>query len=100
MQATTTPPSPRGGAPAGGRRDSSGQDQDQLGRRRLRRMGSVAMPVAARSTILVRAVRLPPLTPPYVTTPCSRRAAGTDHGRWARVRAGRAELAPAAHMGV
>ena len=33
MQATTTPPSPRGGALAGGRTDSSGQDQDQLGRR-------------------------------------------------------------------
>jgi len=100
MQAATTPPSPRGGALAGGRTDSSGQDQDQPGRRGLRRMGSVGMPVAARSTILVRAVRLPPLTPPPVTTSCSRRAAGTDHGRWVRVRAGRAEPAPAAHMGV
>ena len=100
MQATTTAPSPCGGALAGRRTDSSGQDQDQLGRRELRRMGSVAMPVTSRSTILVRAVRLPPLTPPPVTTSCSRRAAGTDHGRWVRVRAGRAEPAPAAHMGV
>jgi hypothetical protein len=63
MQATTTPPSPCGGAPAGGRTDSRGHDQDQLGRRGLRRTGSVAMPVAARSTIVGPAVRLPPLTP-------------------------------------
>jgi hypothetical protein len=100
MQATTTPPSPRGGAPAGGRTDSRGQDQDQPGHRGLRRMGSVAMPVAARSTILGRAVRLPPLTPLPVTASCGRRTAGTGHGRWARVRAGRAEPAPAVQMGV
>ena len=94
------PPSPCGGAPAGGRTDSRGHDQDQLGRRGSRRTGSVAMPVAARSTIVGPAVRLPPLTPLPVTASCGRRAAGAGHGRWARIRAGRAEPAPAGHMGV
>jgi hypothetical protein len=65
-----------------------GQDQDQLRRRGLRGLGSVAMPVAARSTILVLAAHLPAFDPPPVTTACRRRAAGTDRGRWARIAQG------------
>ena len=55
----------------------------------LRGLGPVAMPVVARSTILVRAAHIPALDPPPVTTPCCRRTAGSERGRWARAPAGR-----------
>jgi len=83
------PPRRPGDAPAGGGKDSGGQDQDQLCRRGLRGLGPVAMPVVARSTILVRAAHIPALDPPPVTTPCCRRTAGSERGRWARAPAGR-----------
>jgi hypothetical protein len=100
MQAATTPPWPCGGAQAGGRTDSRGKTWISWAAAGCAGWDRWPMLVAARSTILGRAARLPPLIPPPVTTPCSRRTAGTDHGRWARVRAGRAEPAPAVHVGV
>ena len=62
------PPPTRWGPPASGRTDSRGQDQDQLRRRRLRGLGSVAMPLSARSTILVRPAHIPAPDAPPVTT--------------------------------
>src|SRR5262249_29442581 len=62
------PPPPHPDAPAGGRKDTRGEDQDQLCWFGLRGLGSVAMRVAPRGAILVRpaylaASDLPPVRP-------------------------------------
>jgi hypothetical protein len=61
------PPPPHRGA-SSGRRDNTGrEDQDKLRRPTLRGLGSAAMPIAARSGILVRPAYLPAVDPPPMT---------------------------------
>jgi len=70
------PPPPHCDAPSGGRKHTGGEDQDQLCRPGLRGLGPPAMPVAARSAILVRPAYLSALDPPPVTAGCRGPAAG------------------------
>src|SRR5215831_4281567 len=53
------PTAPHRGAPAGGRTDAGGKDQDRLCQPALRGLGSLAVRVAARGAILVRPAYLP-----------------------------------------
>ena len=63
------PPPPSHRRASSSRRDNTGrEDQNKLRRPRLCGLGSAAMPIAARSAILVRPAYLPAVDPPPVTS--------------------------------
>jgi len=61
------PPPPHRSASSSRRNNTGREDQNKLRRPRVRGLGSAAMPVAARSAILVRPAYLPATDPPPVT---------------------------------